>query len=145
MNSGVVSWASRELLSVALSSTEIEYMALTQGVKESLWLGELQSDIRATQHREEIRQIQCNNQEAIALTRNPEYHARMKYIDIQYHFIRQNVESGTIQLTYYPMIEMTADIFTKPLSCPQFEKHFCGPGLAKSPTFTSQVSEAEST
>ena len=61
-------------------------MALTQGVKESLWLGELLSDIGATQHREEIRQTQCNNQEAIALTRNPEYHARTKHIDIQYHF-----------------------------------------------------------
>ena len=92
---------------------------------------------------EKIRQIQCDNQGAIALTRNPEYHARTKHIDIQYHFVRQHVESGTIELTYCPTHEMTADIFTKPLPRPQFEKHFSGLGLAKAPTFTSQVSEAE--
>ena len=134
LNSGAVSWAYKKLVSVALSITEVEYMVLTQGVKESLWLGELPLDLGATQHQEEIRQIQCDNQGAIALTRNPEYHARKKHIDIQYHFIRQHVESGTIQLTYCPTHEMTADIFTKPLPRLQFEKHFSGLGLAKAPT-----------
>ena len=143
INSGAVSWASKKLVSVELSSTEAEYMALTLGVKESLWLGELLSDIGATQHRDEILQIQCDNQGAIALTRNPEYHARTKHIDIQYHFIRQHVESGTIELTYCATHEMTADIFTKPLPRPQFEKHFSGLGLAKAPRFTRQVSEAK--
>lgn len=145
INSGAVSWGSRKQSSVALSSTEAEYMSLTQGVKESLWLGELLWDLGATQYREEIRRIECDNQGAIALTRNPAYHARTKHIDIQYHFIRHHVESGTIQLTYCPTHEMTADIFTKPVPRPQFEKHFFGLGLAKAPTIQSQVSEAEET
>lgn len=108
-------------------------MALTQGVKEGLWSGELLGALGAGKHRREIKQLQCDNQGAIALTRNPENHARIKHIDIQYHFIRQHVESAIIELHYYPTHEMTADIFTKPLPRPIFEKHVVGLGLEKSP------------
>jgi len=93
INGGAVSWASRKQASIALSSTEAEYMALTQGVKESLLLGELLEGLGALKHGKEIRKVQCDNQAAIALTKNPEYHARTKHIDIQYHFIREHVDS----------------------------------------------------
>ena len=133
INGAAVSWASKKQASVALFSTEAEYMALTQGVKESIWLGELLRGLGAQKHGKEIRELQCDNQGAMALTRNPEYHARTKHIDIQYHFIRQHVESGAISLFYYPTHEMTADIFTKPLPRPQFEKHVLGLGLGPTP------------
>ena len=129
INGAAVAWMSKKQASVALSSTEAEYMALTQGVKESHWLGELLHDIGALQHQQAIRQIQCDNQGAIALTKNPEYHARTKHIDIQFHFIPQHVESETIKLVYCPTYEMTADIFTKPLPRPLFDKHVLGLGL----------------
>ena len=132
INGAAISWASKKQGSVALSSTEAEYMSLTQGIKEALWLGELLSDLGAPRHKTEIRQVQCDNQGAITLTRNPQYHARTKHIDIQYHFVRQHIESGLIQLTYCPTHEMVADIFTKPLPRPQFEKHVLGLGLTKS-------------
>jgi len=133
INGGAISWASKKQTSVALSSTEAEYMVLTQGVKEFLWLGNLLGDIGALKHRKAIQQIQGDNQGTLALTKNPEYHARTKHLDIQYHFIRQHVEQGTIELSYCPTHEMTADIFTKPLPRPQFEKHVLGLGLAKCP------------
>ena len=134
INGAVVAWASKKQSSVALSSTESEYMALTQGVKEGLWLGELLGGLGARKHRKQIKQLQCDNQGTIALTRNPEYHARTKHIDIQFHFIRQHVESATIELLYCPTHEMTADIFTKPLPRPQFEKHVLGLGLDQLPS-----------
>ena len=133
INSGAVSWTSKKQASIPLSSTEAEYMALTQGVKKSLLLGELLSDLGATHHKEQIRQIQSDNQGAIALTKNPEHHARTKHIDIQFHFIRQHVELGTIKLDYCPTHEMTADIFTKPLPRPQFAKNVLGLGLSNPP------------
>jgi len=137
INGAAISWASKKQGSVALSSTEAEYMSLTQGIKEALWLGELLSDLGAPRYKTEIRQVQCDNQGAIALTRNPQYHARTKHIDIQYHFVRQHVESGLIQLTYCPTHDMVADIFTKPLPRPQFEKHTLGLGLTQSANHTN--------
>jgi len=136
VHGAAVSWASKKQPSVALSSTEAEYMSLAQGVKEALWLGELLSDLGALQHKAEIRQVQCDNQRAIALTQNTQYHTRTKHIDIQYHFLRQDIESQSIQLTYCPTHKMVADIFTKPLLRPQFEKHVLGLGLAPSADHT---------
>ena len=57
-----------------------------------------------------------DNQGAIALAKNPEYHARTKYIDTQYHFIRECVEKGKVKLEYCETTKMIADALTKPLS-----------------------------
>ena len=64
--------------------------------------------------------IYGDNQGSIALANNPEYHARIKHIDIQYHFIRECVQNNKIILTYYPTIDMIADGMTKILAR---EKH----------------------
>ena len=114
-------------------------MALTQGVKEVLWLYGLLGDLEAQKHQVEIKQIQCHNQGAIVLTKNPEFHAGTKYIDIQYHFIHQHVEIGVIQLMYCGTDVMTADIFTKPLPVPQFEKNVIGEGMLESPTDMAKI------
>jgi len=138
VNGAAVSWASKKQASVALSSTEAEYMSLTQGVKEALWLAELLADLGALRHKSEIRQVQCDNQGVIALTKNPQYHARTKHIDMQYHFLQQHIESGSIQLTYCPTHEIVADSFTKPLPCPLFETHVLGLGLGPSADHTKR-------
>src|SRR5277367_2195295 len=57
-----------------------------------------------------------DNQGAIALAHNPEYHARTKHIEVQYHFIRECVEMGKVKLVYCPTEEMIADALTKPLA-----------------------------
>jgi len=75
VNGSAVSWTSKKQQSVAFSSTEAEYMAVTQGVKEALWLRGLLGDLGALNHRNEIKQLQCDNEGAIAQTKNPEYHA----------------------------------------------------------------------
>ena len=130
LNGGAISWASRKQPTVALSSTEAEYIALTQAVKEVLWLRTLFSEIGAPQHAREIAQISSDNQGAIALAKNPGFHARSKHIDIQYHFIRQHTDpdTGTITLEYCPTDEMTADILTKGLARARHEKHTAGMG-----------------
>jgi len=99
-------------------------MALTQEVKESLWLGDLLGDIGALKHRTAIQHIQGHNQGALAITKNCEYQGRTKHIDIQYHFIPLHGNQETIQLTYCPTQKMTVDIFAKPLPWPRFEKMF---------------------
>jgi len=110
---GAISWSCKKQGSVALSSTEAEYMALIQALKESIWLQRLLKELG--RQAENAKTIYKDNQGAIALANNPEYHARTKHIDIQYHFVRECVENGDIELEYCPMADMVADALTKAL------------------------------
>jgi hypothetical protein len=108
-----VSYSSKKQTSVALSSTESEYMALLHCLKEQIWLLRLLKEIGYDISDQNV--IYCDNQSAIALSNSPEHHARTKYIDIQYHFVRNCVEDGRTRLEYCPTKEMVADGFTKAL------------------------------
>ena len=61
-----------------------------------------------------------DNQSAIYLARNPQFHGRAKHIGIEYHFIREQIEKGTVQLQYCPTEEMIADMLTKEPSRDQY-------------------------
>ncbi|PIL23012.1 hypothetical protein GSI_14319 [Ganoderma sinense ZZ0214-1] len=67
--------------------------------------------------------LNSDNQSAIALTRDHQYHARTKHIDIRFHFIRWVVEDKKIKLVYCPTEDMVADVLTKALPSPKV-KHF---------------------
>ena len=56
--------------------------------------------------------IFCDNTNAIAITENPVQHSRTKHIDIKYHFIREHVMNGTVELHFVPSEKQLADIFT---------------------------------
>ena len=88
-------------------------MALVQAAKESIWLQRLLKELG--REAENTKTIYEDNQGAIALANNPEYHARTKHIDIQYHFVRECVENGDIKLEYCPTADMVADALTKAL------------------------------
>ena len=59
--------------------------------------------------------ILCDTLSAIAISNNPVQHPRMKHINVRYHFIREHVMNGTVELHFVPLEEQIADIFTKPL------------------------------
>ena len=67
--------------------------------------------------------ILSDNQSAIALSRDHQYHVRTKHIDIQYHFVCWVIEQGVVRLIYCPTQDMVADVFTKALPSPKV-KHF---------------------
>lgn len=117
MNNGPVSWSSKKQTTVALSSTEAEYMALTQAAKEATWLRLLMTELGLlgtdSQHAKIL--VKADNQGSIALANNPVYHARSKHIDIQHHYVRNEVLEGRIELSYIPTEDMIADGLTKPL------------------------------
>ena len=138
LNGAAICWNSKKQSTVALSSTEAEYMALTQAVKESLWLQAILQDLGATNHQAEMKNIYIDDQGSIALVKNPQFHACTKHIDIQYHFVREHVEKESIRLTYCATGEMTADIFTKPLPQPSFTKHTLSLGLIDYSVFALQ-------
>ena len=114
-----ISWSSKRQKTIALSSCEAEYMALTQAAKEAIWIKRLMEEIKIPQS---SITLYCDNQGAIALSHNPEFHVRTKHIDIAYHFIRNVVQENTIKLVYISTEEQAADGLTKALSREKFQK-----------------------
>ena len=106
---------------ISLSTTESEYVVATYAAKEVLWLRQLISQIFGVPL--EMTTLFSDNQSAIVLTKEHQYHARTKHIDVRFHFIRWIVEDGKLQLIYCPTEEMVADIFTKALVSMKV-KHF---------------------
>lgn len=96
-------------------------MAFTHALKEQIWILRFLKEIDYCEDIGEQNAIYCDNQGAIALANNPEHHARTKYIDIQYHFVRNWVEDGRTHLEYCPTEEMVADGLTKALGS---ERHW---------------------
>jgi len=129
LNGAAVSWASKKQTSIALSTTEAEYMAMALAAKEILWLRVLLDELGAFNHIKPMSQLNGDNQGAIALAKNPEYHARTKHIDIQYHFIREHVTSEKIHLKYYPSTDMSADIMMKALPRVAHNRHTQAMGI----------------
>ena len=64
--------------------------------------------------------------------KNPVYYKRTRHINVRHHFLRDNVEKGNIVLTYFPIEEQIADIFTKDLNKDQFESNRLKLGMLNS-------------
>ena len=120
ISGGPVAWKSKKQSCVALSTAEAEYVALSSAAQESVWLRQLISEFGRSL--ETPTTIFEDNQSAIAMSKNPQFHGRAKHIDIKHHFVREQVSSGAVKLEYCPTEEMTADIFTKGLNREQFCK-----------------------
>lgn len=108
---GAVSWCSKRQPTVATSTTEAEYMALSAASKEAIWLNKIVTDLGLL-HIKTI-PLYCDNNGAINLTQNNMYHARSKHIDVRHHFVRETVKSGQITVKSIPTAEMLADFLTK--------------------------------
>ena len=115
---GPVSWKSRKQDTVALSTAEAEYVALSSAVQECIWLQRLLCELGKPLGGPTA--ILEDNQSSIAMARNPQFHGRAKHIDIKHHFVRERVSDGSIELKYCPTNEMVADILTKGLAHQQF-------------------------
>jgi len=113
-----VSWKTRVQPIVATSSTESEYLALTEAVKEAIWLEMFFNELNILPVSKPI--IFEDNKSTILIAENPVLHQKTKHIDIRYHFIRQHVKDKTLTLQYCPTNKMIADMLTKALYKPQF-------------------------
>jgi hypothetical protein len=114
-----ISWSSSRQKCVAVSTTESELIALSEGVKESEWFGQLLSELGFKQTEPII--IRCDSKSAIAVVQNPGNHNSTKHVEIRFLFTRDLVEKGKIKVVYCHTLEMLADLLTKALSGPQFE------------------------
>ena len=107
-----VSWNSRAQKTVALSSTEAEYMALSDTCRQLVWIRNLFAEMKIQLTALPL----CrDNQGAIFITSNAVQEQRTKHIDIRYHYIREVVEDGKVKLYFVKSADNYADIFTKNL------------------------------
>ena len=120
MNGAAVSWRSKKQTCVALSTAEAEYIALSAAAQEALWMRQLLANLNV--NFDEPVTIYEDNQSAICISKNPQFHGRSKHIDIKYHFVRDQVEKKTITVRYCPTGSMLADIFTEGIPKEQFKK-----------------------
>jgi len=121
MGGGVITWGSRKQTSVSLSSTESEYVALADVAWEVTWLRNLLEGLGYKQCTPT--KLYGDNNGALAIAQNPQYHKCTKHFDTRNHYIRQKVKEKVIEIKYCPMSKMTADIFTKALPKPKFQLH----------------------
>ncbi|KAE8671810.1 ABC transporter B family member 7 [Hibiscus syriacus] len=105
-----VSWKSTLQSTVTLSTTEAEYMEVTEAVKETIWLNGLLGELGMEQKHIKVH---CDSQSAIHLAKNQVYHARMKHIDVRYHFVREILEEGGVIIQKIRTTENPADMLTK--------------------------------
>jgi hypothetical protein len=111
-NGNVISWMSKKQPTVALSSTESEYMAITKCAQEVAWYQTWVKEIFSTTV---TALLFTDNKSAQHLCKNDGYHQRTKHIDIRHHWIRERVTAQQIAVDWVPTTEQLADILTKGL------------------------------
>ena len=109
----------RKQRTVSRSSTESEYKALADTVAELTWLEallrELGIGLKSTPT------LWCDNLGATYLSANPVFHARTKHVEVDFHFVREKVAQGRLQVQFISTHDQIADIFTKPLAADRFQ------------------------
>ena len=116
---GDVTWKATLQPTIALSTTEAEFMAITEAIKESIWLRGLVSELYSCQG---ATIVHCDSQSAIHLTKDPMHHERTKNIDVCYQFVRDIVAQGEIIVHKISTEDNPADMLTKTLPATKFKK-----------------------
>ena len=115
---GPASWQSKRQSVVAQSSTEAEYIAMSELAKEGAWIRYLLEGLNYKGSDLNPITLLGDNQGSLALAENPTFHRGSKHIAVRYHLIRQEVEEGRLHLAYIPTDHMPADGLTKVLKAP---------------------------
>lgn len=110
---GAVSWISKLQSIVATLTTEAKYIAATHASKEAIWLQMLLEEL---EHKQEKIALFCDSQSALHLAKNPAFHSKTKHIRVQYHFVREKVEEGSVDILKIHTKDNLADALTKSIN-----------------------------
>lgn len=121
MSNPAITWFSKRQSTVALSTTEAEYMSMSEATKEALWLKQLADELDPKLAK--TIPLNCDNRSAIDLAESDGFSNRTKHIDVRHHHLREKLQEGIITIEYVPTEQMVADNLTKAVTK---EKHqFC--------------------
>src|SRR6266850_2381147 len=124
---GAITWRSKRQPTVALSSTEAEYVALSESAREACWLRSLFGELGYKLV--EATEIFSDNEGAVAMAKNPQFHQRAKHIEIKHHSIRQMVKRNKVKAQSCQGHRQTADVLTKALPHAKHKQHVSEMGM----------------
>ena len=137
LNGGAVSWKSSKQDTVADSTCESEYIAACEASKAAVWLKNFIGDLGVVPSIQDPIEIFCDNEGAVALTKEAKDHGKSGHILRKYHFVRKKVEEGLIMVSRVASTDNPADPFTKPLSKPKHDEHAVSIGLRDDVSFSN--------
>ena len=114
----LVSWRSKKQKVVALSSAEAEFRGIRSGLMEILWLRIVMNELGLLSPK--TCQLFCDNKAAISISENPVQHDRTKHVEVDRHFIKENIEAGIIAFPFVRSGDQLADILTKAVGAKNF-------------------------
>jgi hypothetical protein len=117
----LISWKSRSQKSVTLSSTEAEYVAISEMCAEVMFLKQVLEFLKIKVTLPII--VRVDNVGAIYLAQNAVSGPRMKHVDVRYHFVRDYIEDGMVKIVFVKSEDNDSDIYTKNLGEELFYKH----------------------
>lgn len=118
LGSNLVSWVAKKQPIVARSSTEAKYRSMAQSSAEVSWLQILLCDMHIFPSSVPV--LWCDNLSALSLASNPIFHARTKHVEIDYHFVHEQISAKQLLIRYVSSSDQLADMFTKPLPVARF-------------------------
>ena len=121
INGVAVSWKSKSQHNVSLSTTEAEYVAVSEAVRELKFVTNLLDSI-SIEFQKPI-EVKIDNVGALFLVKSRNTSERTRHIDARYHYIRELVDEGLIKIEFIRSEDNVADIFTKNLGEAYFNKH----------------------
>ena len=123
LNGGAVIWKSTKQDTVADSTCESEYIASCEASKETIWMKNFIGDLGVVPTIQDPIEIFCDNESAVALTKEPKDHGKSKHIERKYHFVRSKVEEGHVIVKHIRSEDNPADPFTKALAKSRHDEH----------------------
>lgn len=112
LGGGAITFYSKKLASVALSSAEAEYKALSEGAKEAIWLRQLYEELHLAVH---PIKLYCDNQAADSISKNPVQHHRTRHFRLYWHYVREVQDAGEVTVHFVKSCDQDADVLTKAL------------------------------
>lgn len=131
LGSNPIAWSSKKQTGVARSSTEAEYRSVANTASELRWVTSLLQELGASLPSTPT--IYCDNIGATYLSANPVFHSKMKHLALDFHFVRDNVQSGALRVSHVSTRDQLADALTKPLSRARFHELMSKIGVIKVP------------